>query len=292
MGITSLRDAYRKPVQRLYEEEYYQDEHSSYQKKGYDKSDLDYRNNTYVEKAAVLEKWGGFSEKPGSFLDIGRGEGFSLAFFKKRGWDVCGIDLSSYGLMTHNPEMEPYLRKGDFSQVLEALSAEHKTFDFINADNVLEHLPDPIAFIRSISGVMTEETVVCIKVPNDFSIIQELAYQSHQIDRAFWVSDEMADIVGEHLNYFTEPSLTKLFESFGFKKLVAIADWPIEFFLLNPASNYQKSRNVGHDCHVACVTLENAIFETSMEKALNLHRSLAEMGIGRNICVFFKREKK
>lgn len=286
-GYYKLADAYRKPMRKFYEEEYYQDDYGFYQHK-YDKVDLDYRNNVFKQKLAILENEGEeFQKKPNSFLDIGCGEGYALAFFQKEGWDVCGIDLSAHGLKTHNPEMEPFLRKGDFSEVIEVLSAEGKTFDFINADNVLEHLPDPSAFICSINKVMTEETVVCITVPNDFSVVQELAYGLHQIDRAFWVSDETS----EHLNYFSEQSLTKLFESAGFRKIVAIADWPIDFFLLNPASNYQRNRDVGHDCHIACVTLENAIFEASMQKTLELHRSIAEIGLGREICVFFRKNK-
>lgn len=184
--------------------------------------------------------------------------------------------------------MEPYLRKGDFSRVIEHLSAENKTFDFINADNVLEHLPNPDTFISSISQIMTEETMVCVSVPNDFSVMQKLAYGLHQIDRAFWVTDETS----EHFNYFSEQSLTRLFESAGFRKIVAIADWPIDFFLLNPASNYQKNRDIGHDCHIACITLENAMFEKSIYRTMELHRSLAESGLGRKISVFFRKEKR
>lgn len=284
-GYYELQDANRKPMEKFYEEEYYQEDHALYQKE-YDKIDLDYKKNVNMEKVAVLEKWGGYSEKPRLFLDVGCGEGYTLAFFKEKGWDVCGIDLSEYGLKTHNPEMWPYLRTGDFGEVIETLSAENKAFDFINADNVLEHLPDPLAFIRSISSIMSEETIVCIKVPNDFSVMQELAYKLHHIDKAFWVTDETS----EHFNYFSVQSLTNLFESAGFRKIIAIADWPIDFFLLNPASNYQKNREVGHDCHVACVTLENAIFETSMQRAIELHQSLAEAGLGRTISVFFKKE--
>ncbi len=286
-GYYELQDTYRKSMYEFYEEEYYQNDYALYQKKEYDGVDLNYRDNVFRQKIAVLEKWGEYSSKPQSFLDIGCGEGYALAFFRKEGWDVCGIDLSSYGLKTHNPEMESYLRKGDFSKVIKSLSDEDKKFDFINADNVLEHLPNPRAFISSITKIMTEEAVVCITVPNDFSIIQGLAFKMNQINKAFWVTDETS----EHFNYFSEQSLTRFFEAAGFKKIVAIADWPIDFFLLNPASNYQKNGCIGHDCHVACVTLENEVFKKSMEKTLELHRSLAELGLGRQICVFFRKEK-
>ncbi len=185
----------------------------------------------------------------------------------------------------HNPDMEAYLRKGDFSKVIEELSCAGIKFDFINADNVLEHLPYPEMFPESIDKVMTGGTVVCVTVPNDFSSMQKIAFSLHQIDEAFWVTDKTS----EHFNYFSEQSLTNLFENAGFKKIVAVADWPIDFFLLNPASNYRKNKDVGHDCHMACAILENEIFKKSMDRALDLHISIAEMGLGREICVFFKK---
>lgn len=47
----------------------------------------------------------------------------------------------------------------------------------------------------------------------------------------------------------------------------------------------------GHDCHVACTLLENAIYENSMEKAVTLFGSLADAGVGREISVYFRQKK-
>ena len=105
-----------------------------------------------------------------------------------------------------------------------------------------------------------------------------------EIDGAFWVTKETC----EHVNYFTVDSLTKLGQSLGFEKVTATADWPIDFFLLNPASNYRKKRELGHDCHIVCAMIENALNKQSMDQTLVLQEALAACGIGRDISVYFK----
>lgn len=183
--------------------------------------------------------------------------------------------------------MEQYFHKGDFEEVIVHLCNEQKTFDFINADNVLEHLPEPQKFIDCVSTIMNDNTVICITVPNDFSITQEIAFELGQIDSAFWVTDKTS----EHFNYFSVDSLTNLFALSGFEKIVALADIPIDFYLLTSGSNYRRNSAVGHDCHIACMAVENALFRSSMEKTVELHRSIAELGAGREISVFFRKKQ-
>lgn len=221
-------------------------------------------------------------------LDIGAGEGYALAFFDENGWEVSGIDLSIYGLRQHNPNMEQYLIQGDFEDVVGKLVLDKKKFDFINADNVLEHVTDPEKFFELVSGLCHKNTVICTTVPNDFSMIQLLAHDMGMIEDAFWVTRETS----EHFSYFTVDSLSALGEGNGFKKVAALSDLPIDFFLLNPYSNYKRKAEVGHDCHVACAWLENRLYEQSIDKTVSLFESMADAGIGREISVFFKPNNK
>lgn len=121
-------------------------------------------------------------------------------------------------------------------------------------------------------------------MPNDFSLIQKKAYEIGNIEDAFWVSKETS----EHFSYFSVDSLTSLAKGAGLEKIIAIADLPIDFFLLLDETNYRKKKgDVGHQCHVACATLENAIYEESLEKAINMFAAMADAGIGRQITIFF-----
>ena len=177
--------------------------------------------------------------------------------------------------------------QGDYENVLSRFIAEEKKFDFINADNVLEHVPNPAKFFELVKEVCYEDTILCVTVPNDFSLIQLVAYEKGMITKPFWVSTETS----EHFSYFSNDSLTALGEGSGFEKVIALADMPIDFFLLHPNSNYQLDGSIGHDCHIACAGLENAIYENSMDKAIQLFEAMAEAGIGRQISVYFKLNK-
>lgn len=175
-GYFELAKEYRKTMESFYTDEYYQDNHALYKKTKYDDLDIAHKNFFYASKLYVMEKWGEYSAYDNSFLDVGTGEGYALSFFDKNGWNVMGIDYSAYGIETHNPTMKKYLKQGDFYEIVVALQKEAKTFDFINADNVLEHLSEPERFFNSLSRISHKGTVLCVTVPNDFSLIQQLAF--------------------------------------------------------------------------------------------------------------------
>lgn len=283
-GFYELKQKFRKEMQDFYRDEYYQENHATYSIKEYDQIDIENKNNLYAAKQYVLEKWGGYTSSTHSILDIGAGEGYALSYFDKMGWRVAGIDFSSYGMEAHNPEMVKYLQQGDFYKVINDYATQGITFDFINADNLLEHLPKPEGFFHELKKVSHKGTIICVMVPNDFSRIQQLAYSNGKIDRAFWVTKDTS----EHFNYFSVDTLCSLGKQAGFEKIIALGDWPIDFFLLHEETNYTRKKSVGHDCHIACTALENSLYAESMEKTIDLFKALAEIGLGREISVFFK----
>lgn len=288
-GFYMLKQQYRKSMADFYRNEYYQNNYGHYQHVPYDSLDMKQKQNFYSRKLTVFSRMSlkGKALSPregqGTFLDIGCGEGFALAYFHAHGFEVTGIDYSSAGLEYHNPDMLKYLIQGDFTEIASTFAHQGRTFDFINLDNVLEHIPEPKKCLQCIKGICNKDSIVCITVPNDFSVIQKLAFDSKLIDDAFWVSTASS----EHFNYFSVESLARLGESVGLIKRVALGDWPIDFFLLNPDSNYRQDERKGHNCHVACARLENRLSENSEEVLLNLYSALADAGIGREISVFF-----
>ncbi len=288
-GYYELDEKYRRTMDDFYRDEYYQKEHALYQHIEYDKIDIVNKTNFYAQKMYIFNKWRSASEARNlSMLDIGTGEGYALKYFNDNGWKVVGVDLSTYGIEAHNPSMKSYLIQGDFYEIINGFEKERRIFDFINADNVLEHLAEPKMFFESVRKVSNDSTIICVTVPNDFSLIQKKAIEMGHVEETFWVTKETS----EHFNYFSVDSLCSLGKSEGFEKIIATSDWPIDFFLLNKNTNYKKDSMVGHDCHVACTMLENAIYEKSIEKAVSLFGALADAGIGRDISVYFRQENE
>lgn len=282
-GFYELSKEYRKKMPDYYKDEYFQ-LHTIYKRTKYDELDMKLRRNHYTMKLWILEKMVGYVGHGYSFLDVGAGEGYALSFFDEKGWKVTGIDYSSYGIKGHNPSMLQYLYQGDFYKAINEFEEQGKVFDFINADNVLEHLPYPEKFFLELKKVCHKGSILCVTVPNDFSRMQQLAYDMGKIDDAFWVTKETS----EHFSYFSIESLCNLGAEAGFNKVTALSDWPIDFFLLHDGSNYEQNRKLGHDCHVACASLENALFAESMQTTVELFVALANAGIGREISVYFR----
>lgn len=276
-GYFELLKCYQKTMNDFYEKEYYQEDKGLY-KKEYSSEERLYMNNIFREKEYIVMKNTTVSKK---FLDIGCGEGYALKYFSDNGWKVKGIDYSDYGIKTHNPDMIDNLIKGD---IIHTISNMDESFDFINMDNVLEHLPNPIDFLKILKNICNENTILCVRVPNDFSITQIKLYENNMIENSFWVTKDTS----EHFNYFTSISLKKLIQSNCYQVLEIISDWPIDFNLFNPLTHYINNKNIGFSCHQSRITIENMLFEESLEKTINLHKSFADLGIGRDISIFFK----
>ena len=279
-GFYELKDKYRKELRNLYGNEYYQNNMGLYQS-SYSDEELRYKNNIYKEKYHIFCSLVRGADKK-TLLDIGCGEGYCLSFFCALGWNILGIDLSTFGLNTHNPHMKEFFNKGEILEQIQLLCDQNKKFDYINMDNVLEHLSDPEYFLESIKPLFHKETVLSICVPNDLSLIQKTAFKYGFINTDFWVTKQTS----EHFNYFNEKSLSEFLQQKGFVKKKSIADYPIDFNLFNDRTNYINDKKNGSFCHQVRLVFENMLYDESMEKAVSVHEALANAGIGRNVTVF------
>jgi hypothetical protein len=96
----------------------------------------------------------------------------------------------------------------------------------------------------------------------------------------------------DHISYFNSEGLSKLCHAAGLEKKYEIADFPIDFNLLNPDTNYFLDKTKGKNVHLARVELENLFCEISIPKTVELYKSLAKLGLGRNITAFFQLDQK
>lgn len=268
-------------LRAYYSEKYYQENKSTYTS-SYSTDEKRYFRNKIEQKYRIVSDLRGEAGNRPRVLDVGAGEGWALAFFNELGLECQGIDYSDHGCRNHNPEMCQHLRSGDIFDILKEMIEGKESFDVVWLDNVLEHVLDPEQLLRDLRQLTSSSSVLVIEVPNDFSSVQELLLDEDYISRPFWV------VTPDHLSYFNKEGLTALAKCAGWGVERLISDFPIDFNLFNPNTNYIEDPSRGKSCHHARVVIENLIHGISPDGANRLYEALAELGLGRQIVAFLK----
>ncbi len=271
-----------KELQMYYANKYYQEAMGGYEAE-YSPEELSHFQAKLEQRHAVLQhhlsQTGG---NAGTMLDVGCGEGYALAFFREHGWTVKGFDFSSAGVESKNPGCIDVLKTGDVFEHLEAEIKAGVSYDVVWLQNVLEHVIDPIALLRSLRTLIAPNGIAVVTVPNDCSITQRAAIEHQHIDHAFWVAPP------DHLSYFEHNSLIATANETGWASLDVLSDFPVDWFLFHSGSNYVRDKSAGKAAHKARVQIENYIHEQPIEDVLRFWSATAKLGIGRNITAFLR----
>ena len=142
-----------------------------------------------------------------SYLDYGSGFGRWARAASQVGFDVCAFEPSqSRGAEEDAP----------FTLVHDVKELRGNTFDVINLEQVLEHIPDPLAALIGIRAFCNKKSIVRVTVPNILrcdegrNIWSEWPYNNKR-------PHVMAPF--EHLHGFTPLSLNNLIRRAGYKTL-------------------------------------------------------------------------
>lgn len=263
-----------------YADLYYQTERSSF-RRDYAPEERHAIGLRITQRATRAEALLGRSG-PGSLLDVGCGEGFVLADFASRGWDVAGMDFSIAGVEAMNPAMVPHVRQGDLFDLLDAAIASQQTYDLVWLGNVLEHVLDPIGLLGALRRLLVPGGILVATVPNDGSLYQEDLFEAGFIDRRFWIA------IPDHMSYFDAASLRSTAQAMGWDTLDILGDFPIDLFLSHPGSNYVENPALGAAAHAARLRIEALVGQAGPEAANRFYSALAEVGLGRNITAFLR----
>jgi 2-polyprenyl-3-methyl-5-hydroxy-6-metoxy-1,4-benzoquinol methylase len=135
------------------------------------------------------------------YLDVGCSTGFVVEAAREAGWDAVGTDL--------NPSAVEFGRSRGLdlrTTTLEAGGFEAGTFDAISLFDVLEHLIEPAAVLRSCARLLRPGGIVFLYVPNYDSASRLLmGKDAHFI----WPT--------HHLNYYTPVTIRDLLAREGYE---------------------------------------------------------------------------
>jgi SAM-dependent methyltransferase len=178
----------------LYDDEFYVERRLE---RGLDEQDVVMRG-LIEERVRLLTR---LNAAPGSLLDLGAGTGLFVEAATRAGWRAVGIETSAAavriaGTITKAPVLHQRLDDVSFEQ----------PFDAVTLWDVLEHMPDPRAALRRVSGLVREQGMVAISLPNVAGLkARMLGRRWRYYRREFG-----------HLSHFSPTTLVTLLEQAGF----------------------------------------------------------------------------
>ena len=155
----------------------------------------------YMHNAVLAEKAGilvGKSPAETKVLDYGMGWGYFLQMAKAHGYEVVGFEISR--------ERQDYAKNNCIAFVDSFDKLDGKKFDYIHADQVFEHITDPVRHLKKLVEHLEDTGVLYIAVPN-----------GNKAERQIKISRDIIDIVYplEHINCFNHELLIQLGKKVG-----------------------------------------------------------------------------
>lgn len=95
-------------------------------------------------------------------LDVGCGGGSFLAVCRELGADVQGVEPSAEGVKTCQDNDVPVFH----GTMTEFLKQGNAPYDFVTANHMLEHHPNPVQLLQEMASILTTDGQVWISVPN------------------------------------------------------------------------------------------------------------------------------
>lgn len=161
--------------------------------------------------------------QPGKIiLETGSADGSFLSLFKKKGWEVKGLEYNDF---MREKALKKYNITLDGKDIME-LNPENETYNVIALPHVLEHMPDPVSVLKQAKKLLRKDGFIFIELP-----FSPLPGETSKSDLDFYLETT-------HLFNFRDSSLEKLINLAGLE-IVKMERYfyPVPFY-------YKKYRNI------------------------------------------------
>ena len=138
----------------------------------------------------------------GRLIDLGCSTGTFLSAAKRQGWEVYGIELSTWAVQEAKRAYAIDVVQGSVFDELARFPDDY--FNVIVAFDVIEHVERPDMFATLIYKKLAPGGLVVLGTPNIDSVMAKVT------------KDRWYAIVPSHLFYFSPKTITKLLEKYGF----------------------------------------------------------------------------
>jgi SAM-dependent methyltransferase len=167
-----------------------------------------HRDPNYLEELRLIRRY----QPTGRFLDVGCNMGMLLRQVRRLGWTAVGVEPSPTAskLARENLHLDVYNCFLD-----ELPDREQHAFDVIALSDVLEHVVEPLEFLRQLDRWLAPRGVVYIKVPNArWNLFKQhvAAMFGHSPKQGIWEAYE-------HVVHYTDLTLRMMLDRAGFDVL-------------------------------------------------------------------------
>jgi SAM-dependent methyltransferase len=212
---------------------------------------------------------------PGSnrLCDVGCADGLFLELARDAGWEGCGIEL--------NPPAAARARERGFLVYEGAFPqdgvAPPGSFDLVTAWDSLEHVEDPLAFVRGLARLLAPAGHLVVSTLNSRSLVS-------RVFRHRW-----SMIAEDHFTYWDRRSLLRLFASLGLPA-TRVHSWGLgrDFFapLDRIAARRLGSSNAPQRAEAAQTW---DVGKGTLAAETTVNRLLSATGLGVDLCVTARR---
>lgn len=171
---------------------------------------LDKKNEYFEESRLELMKY--YTDFSGSILDIGCGKGGFANSLKKlnQNIEIWGVEPNIKSLKDFSSNLDFVIQKKVEDCEIEL---EHKKFDIISFNDVLEHIDYPENTLNHIKQYLKKDGKIYASVPNFLffpNIYNILINQD-------WKYTDSGILDKTHLRFYTKKSIERLFNDNGFE---------------------------------------------------------------------------
>jgi len=221
------------PTPTLNEEKKFYDENRQFKNQKSNLTLKDIKIKTFYDTKRRVKLISYYTPTKGKILEIGSGYGFVLEFLNRLGYDVKGIEISKERRkISKRITSAPIL---NFNLLLS--KPKIGKFDTLMMFQVLEHISNPVDFLKNTKKLLKNKGKIVIEVPNlnDFQLKQNNSYNKWYWQRA-------------HLNYFSPQTLKLVMLKAGFKRTVikGIQRYSIENMFYWKLKNKPQLKNPTH----------------------------------------------
>jgi len=145
------------------------------------------------------------TEKKGKIIDLGCSTGTFLSVAKERGWNVYGIELSTWAVSEAKRLHQLDIKQGSIIAALKNFSDNY--FDVVVLFDVIEHLEAPGPFIHMAVQKLRPGGMLVITTPNIESVM------------ARFTKERWYAIVPSHLIYFSPKTVKQLLHRYSLQAI-------------------------------------------------------------------------